>query len=152
MIHLIGHYVQLSSWLVSTVVSKRNTKTFCFQYPLSTHNTNNMTTTDGPIDVIIEIVGPLPSTGSRMKFKGLSTSEPLLEFEDGTTFVGEFQEVVGSLMVFSEEKESSAPGGQAEMVVSGSAGEQEQSLRKGDSRRTTLECIQDKKIVFRKKG
>ena len=112
-----------------------------------------MTTTDGPIDVIIEIVGPLPSAGSRMKFKGLSTSEPLLEFEDGTTFVGEFQEVVGSLMVFSEEKESlSAPGGQAEMVVSGSAGEQEQSLRKGDSRRTTLECIQDKKIVFRKKG
>lgn len=111
-----------------------------------------MTTADGPIDVIIEIVGPLPSTGSRMKFKGLSTSEPLLEFEDGTTFVGEFQEVVGSLMVFSEEKES-APGGQAE-TVSGSAGglETEHSLRKGDSRRTTLQCIQDKKIVFRKKG
>jgi len=99
------------------------------------------------LDVIIEIVGALPPTGSRMVFKGLSTPEPLLEFEDGTTFVGEFQEVVGTMMVFSEEKE--IPTGEQAAIAAGSA--EDTSIRKGDKRRTTLECIHDKKLVFKRK-
>lgn len=102
-------------------------------------------TENDPTDVIIEIVGPLPPTGSRMRFKGLSTPEPLLEFEDGTSFVGEFQEVVGTMMVFSEEKEISTIDTPAGSVM------EDTSIRKGEPRRTTLECIQDKKIVFRRK-
>jgi hypothetical protein len=96
-------------------------------------------------DVIIEIVGPLPPSGSRMVFKGLSTPEPLLEFEDGTTFVGEFQEVVGTMMVFSEEREISTGDTPAESAM------EDTIIRKGEPRKTTLECLQDKKIVFKRK-
>lgn len=110
-----------------------------------------MVSPNSSIDVIIEIRGPLPPTGSRMLFKGLSTSEPLLEFEDGTTFVGEFQHVVGSLMVFSEEKEV-PPGKHTDEPVTGHTGILEESgIRKGEPRLTTLECIQDRILVFKRK-
>lgn len=102
----------------------------------------------GCIDIVVEIVGPVPLVGSRLVFKGLSTSEPLLEFEDGTTFVGEFQETVGSLMVFSEGKEETAK----ECTVSAPSRSGEENSTVSQDTLTTLECIQDKKIVFRRKS
>jgi hypothetical protein len=91
-------------------------------------NNNNMR----QVDVIVEIVGPTPERGSQLVFKDLDRPEPVLEFSDGSVYVGEFQEVVGTLMVFSE----------TTTVVEG---EQEEKTVVG------LDSLNNKKLVFRKK-
>ena len=83
------------------------------------------------VDVIVEIVGPTPERGSQLVFKDLDRPEPVMEFSDGSVYVGEFQEVVGTLMVFTE-------------TTTAVEGEQEEKT-------VGLDSLNNKKLVFRKK-
>lgn len=52
-------------------------------------------------DVLVEI-NPMPPPRTRLQFVNLGTSSPRLELEDGTVYVGEFHEIMGSVLVFRE--------------------------------------------------
>lgn len=57
------------------------------------------------VDCLIEFVGPAPAPGVPAVFKGLDTAEPVMELEDGSVYVGEFVEIFGTLMVFSQDED-----------------------------------------------
>ena len=44
----------------------------------------------------------MPPPRTRLQFVNMGTSSPRLELEDGTVYVGEFQDMMGSVLVFKE--------------------------------------------------
>jgi len=61
--------------------------------------------------VVVELDGvALPAPGSNLKLKGLHTPEPRLELDDGTILIGEFQETIGTQLVFAEHREEEGEG------------------------------------------
>ncbi len=57
------------------------------------------------VDCLVEFAGPAPAPGVSAVFKGLDTAEPIMELEDGSVYVGEFVEIFGTQMVFSQEQD-----------------------------------------------
>lgn len=73
-------------------------------------------TTTSYRDVLVEI-NPMPPPRTRLQFINMGTPSPRLELEDGTVYVGEFQDMMGSVLVFKEtqvtadERQGQASGG-----------------------------------------
>ncbi len=64
-------------------------------------------------DVLVEI-NPMPPPRTRLQFVNMGTSSPRLELEDGTVYVGEFQDMMGSVLVFRETQVTDATAGERE--------------------------------------